>query len=93
MTLMEFLWALASCLLQAVLIVIGLSALYLYGSTKAEGISWRCHFGIHDWERRGYKRQCRRCGCRRNDLIGFKRFKMGFEQLRTSLKKVKKSNG
>lgn len=89
MTLMELLWAIASCLLQAVLIVIGLLTLYVYGSAKAEGVSWRCHFGIHDWERVGHKRQCRRCGGRRNDLVGFKRLKMMFDQLRMSTHQFK----
>jgi len=78
-------YAVASWVLQGILTTLGVFAVFFYVCIKPKWRSWRCHFGIHDWERRGHKRQCRRCGDRQNDTVGLKRLKMTFDQLRMSI--------
>lgn len=84
-------YAIASLTLQGVLTIIGGLTLYVYARRKPEGRPWRCHFWLHSWRRVGHKRECRHCGDRHNDPIGFHRLKMTLRGLDRLLDKIRKA--
>ena len=89
---MDAIWAIlyyiASWTIQGVLLVIGGLTVYMYAQNKPEGRPWRCHFWLHSWKREGHRQECRHCGDRQNDLVGFHRLKMGLRGLNRLLDKV-----